>query len=58
MKRLMDDFGFRYPGIKNVEHVYFYSVGCVDLSVRQGYLQQAYCLGKEFAVPETEIMGA
>lgn len=58
MKRLMDDFGFRYPGIKNVEHVYFYSVGCVDLSVRQGYLQQAYCLGKEFAVPETEIMRA
>jgi NAD(P)H dehydrogenase (quinone) len=49
MKRLMDDFGFRYPGIKNVEHVYFYSVAAVDAATRQSYLQQAYCLGKEFA---------
>jgi len=49
MKRLIDDFGFRYPGIRNVEHVYFYSVGEVDASTRQNYLQQAYCLGKEFA---------
>lgn len=49
MKRLMDDFGFRYPGIKNVEHVYFYSVSAVDAATRQNYLQQAYCLGKEFA---------
>lgn len=49
MKRLMDDFGFRYPGIKNVEHVYFYSVSEVDAATRQNYLQQAYCLGKEFA---------
>jgi NAD(P)H dehydrogenase (quinone) len=48
MKRLIDDFGFRYPGIKNVEHVYFYSVSAVDASTRQNYLQQAYCLGKEF----------
>jgi len=49
MKRLIDDFGFRYPGIKKVEHVYFYSVGVVDAVTRQNYLQQAYCLGKEFA---------
>jgi NAD(P)H dehydrogenase (quinone) len=49
MKRLIDDFGFRYPGIKNVDHVYFYSVGEVDDFTRQNYLQQAYCLGKEFA---------
>jgi NAD(P)H dehydrogenase (quinone) len=49
MKTLIDDFGFRYPGIKNVEHVYFYSVSAVDASTRQNYLQQAYCLGKEFA---------
>jgi NAD(P)H dehydrogenase (quinone) len=49
MKRLIDDFGFRYPGIKNVEHVYFYSVSAVDAATRQNYLQHAYCLGKEFA---------
>jgi NAD(P)H dehydrogenase (quinone) len=49
MKTLIDDFGFRYPGIKKVEHVYFYSVSAVDDATRQNYLQQAYCLGKEFA---------
>jgi len=49
MKTLIDDFGFRYPGIKEVEHVYFYSVSAVDTATRQDYLQQAYRLGKEFA---------
>jgi len=49
MKRLIDDFGFRYSGFRNVEHVYFYSVAAVNASTRQNYLQQAYCLGKEFA---------
>jgi NAD(P)H dehydrogenase (quinone) len=49
MKRLMDDFGFRYPGIKNVEHVYFYAVAAVDVSARQDYLRQAYYLGSQFA---------
>ena len=48
IERLVDDFGFRYPGIKNVEHVYFYAVGAVDDATRQGYLQQAYRLGHEF----------
>ena len=33
---------------KKVEHVYFYSVGEVDASTRQNYLQQAYRLGHEF----------
>jgi NAD(P)H dehydrogenase (quinone) len=49
MKRLIDDFGFRYPGIKNVEHVYFHSVSAVDAATRQNYLEQAYCLGKDFS---------
>ena len=50
MTRLIDDFGFRYPGIKNVEHVYFYSVGAVGAGVRRGYLQEAYRLGKEYRI--------
>ena len=50
IKRLVDDFGFRYPGIKKVEHVYFYSVGSVEASTRQDYLQHAYRLGKEFSI--------
>ncbi|MGE5123133.1 MAG: NAD(P)H-dependent oxidoreductase [Acidobacteriaceae bacterium] len=48
MTRLIDDFGFSYPGVKNVEHVYFYSVGTVGDEVRKGYLQQAYRLGNEY----------
>lgn len=48
MSRLIDDFGFRYPGVQKVEHVYFYSVGAVGAEARQGYLQQAYQLGVEY----------
>jgi NAD(P)H dehydrogenase (quinone) len=49
MKKLIDDFGFRYPGIKQVEHVYFYSVSAVGAEVRRQYLQEAYRIGKEFS---------
>jgi NAD(P)H dehydrogenase (quinone) len=48
MTRLIDDFGFRYPGVKQVEHIYFYSVGAVGADIRRGYLQKAYHLGNEF----------
>lgn len=48
IERLVDDFGFRYPGIKQVEHAYFYAVGAVDDATRSKYLQQAYRLGHEF----------
>ncbi len=48
LKRLVDDFAFRYPGIKKVEHTYYYTVHGVDIETRKGYLQNAYKLGKEF----------
>ena len=48
IERLVDDFGFRYPGIETVEHVYFYAVGAVDDAARREYLQEAYRLGREF----------
>lgn len=48
MKRLIDDFAFRYPGIKKVEHYYFYAVNGADDKTRQSYLERAYLLGKEF----------
>jgi NAD(P)H dehydrogenase (quinone) len=48
IERLVDDFGFRYPGIGQVDHVYFYSVMAVDDATRREYLQQAYRLGHEF----------
>jgi NAD(P)H dehydrogenase (quinone) len=50
MKQLIDDYGFRYPGIKQVEHVYFYSVSAVGKEIRRNYLQEAYRLGKEFSL--------
>jgi NAD(P)H dehydrogenase (quinone) len=49
MKRIIDDWGLRYPGVKIVEHVYFYGVPAVDDETRQSYLERSYKLGKEFA---------
>jgi NAD(P)H dehydrogenase (quinone) len=49
MARIIDDWGLRYPGIKKVEHVYFYRVPVADDETRRCYLEQAYKLGKEFA---------
>jgi NAD(P)H dehydrogenase (quinone) len=48
MTRLIDDFGFRYPGIKKVEHVYYYSVGAAGADARKSYLRESYRLGKEY----------
>jgi len=54
MKMLIDDFAFRYPGIKKVEQVYFYAVHGVDDKTRQNYLERAYLLGKSFKNKDTE----
>jgi NAD(P)H dehydrogenase (quinone) len=48
MKRLIDDFAFRYPGIGKVEHTYYYAVSGADENTRKGYLQNAYLLGKNY----------
>src|SRR5512139_1067615 len=49
MTRIIDDWGLRYPGVKHVEHVYFYGVPVVDDETRRCYLERSYQLGKEFA---------
>jgi NAD(P)H dehydrogenase (quinone) len=49
MTRMIDDWGLRYPGVKKVEHVYFYRVPVCDLETRRQYLERAYALGTEFA---------
>ena len=49
MKSLIDEFTLRYPGIRTVEHVYFYAVNMADETTLHGYLERAYLLGKEFA---------
>jgi NAD(P)H dehydrogenase (quinone) len=48
MKVLHDEFCFRYPGVKKVERVYFHAVHGADDATRQGYLDEAYRLGREF----------
>jgi NAD(P)H dehydrogenase (quinone) len=49
MTRIIDDWGLRYPGVKKVEHVYFYRAPVTDDETRRGYLGQAYGLGRDFA---------
>ena len=49
MARIIDEWGLQYPGVKKVEHVYFYGVPVADDETRRSYLERAYKLGKEFA---------
>lgn len=49
MTRIIDDWGLRYPGVKKVEHVYFYRAPVADEETRKRYLDRAYVLGKTFA---------
>jgi NAD(P)H dehydrogenase (quinone) len=49
MATLVDEFALRYPGVRKVEHVYFFAVHGADEVTRQSYLERAYMLGKEFA---------
>lgn len=37
IEQLVDDFGFRSPGIDQVEHAYFSAVGAVDDATRQAF---------------------
>ena len=49
MTRIIDDWGLRYPGVKKVEHVYFYAVPFSNEDTRRNYLNRAYELGRGFA---------
>lgn len=46
--RVIDDWGFRYPGIQDVRHVYFYGATAASPSTIRGYLDQAHELGRTF----------
>ena len=48
MRMVIDEFTLTYPGIKHVEHEYFYAVHGADDETRRGYLDRAYALGKAF----------
>ena len=48
--KIIDDWGLRYPGVTDVEHVYFFAPHAVSAEARRAYLQQAYALGRDFLV--------
>ena len=56
MNRLMDEWSLRYPGIRTVEHVYFYAVNGANDETRRGYLERAYALGRDFAKAPTRAV--
>ena len=49
--KVIDDWGFRYPGIDDVEHVYFYAATSAPPETIGHYLDQAYQLGRDFGEP-------
>ena len=51
MDKLIDEWAFRYPGIENVEHVYFYAATAAPPETIRRYLEQAHQLGREFERP-------
>ncbi|MGB8651121.1 MAG: NAD(P)H-dependent oxidoreductase [Mycobacteriales bacterium] len=46
--KVVDEWGFRYPGIPDVEHVYFYAVVSAPPERIRAYLDQAQQLGRRF----------
>jgi len=48
MRVLIDEYAFRYPGIRKVEHAFFHAVHGADDATLRGYLDEAYRLGREF----------
>jgi NAD(P)H dehydrogenase (quinone) len=46
MEKTIDDWSFKYPGIKDVDHIYFHSILSVSPEMRKKYLEIAYLKGK------------
>ncbi len=47
MEKTIDDWSFKYPGIADVDHIYFHSILSVSPETRRKYLELAYFKGKE-----------
>jgi NAD(P)H dehydrogenase (quinone) len=50
MERIIDDWGLRYPGVKQVDHVYFYGAAIANERTRRAWLEKAYRLGFDFGL--------
>ena len=45
---VVNDWGFRFPGIQDVEHVYFYAATSASPELVKRYFEQAYQFGRNF----------
>jgi NAD(P)H dehydrogenase (quinone) len=50
--KVLDEWGFRFPGIDDVEHVYFYAATSATPELVQQYFARAYDLGRHFDRPQ------
>ncbi len=48
MRTVIDQFTLAYPGIRKVEHEFFYAVHGADDEMRQRYLERARAVGRSF----------
>ena len=51
MDKVISDWGFRYPGIADVEHVYFYAATTAAPETIKAFLERAHDLGRHFERP-------
>jgi NAD(P)H dehydrogenase (quinone) len=47
MEKIIDDWSLKYPGIEQVDHIYFHSILSVSPETRKKYLEIAYLKGKD-----------
>jgi NAD(P)H dehydrogenase (quinone) len=47
MEKIIDDWSLKYPGIENVDHIYFHSILSVSPEIRKKYLEIAYLKGRD-----------
>lgn len=47
MEKTIDDWSLKYPGIENVDHIYFHAILSASPETRKKYLEIAYLKGKE-----------
>jgi NAD(P)H dehydrogenase (quinone) len=47
MEKTIDDWSLKYPGIENIDHIYFHSILSVSAETRKKYLEISYLKGKD-----------
>ena len=48
LKRLIDDFAFRYPEVNKVDRTYYYAGNGANAETRSKYPQNAYLPGRQY----------